>query len=160
MLLRRVRQIGLAALRHGAPPRRTARAQADAGRFDPRGNIFAPPGHGRRRPTPYAPSAGLTWSISQFGRDEHARALQRSRLCWCRGEDSMTSTKDIVRSGRDAVSRRRFLTAASTGIAGTVVAGRAVADTLADVPPREPGADLGGPSERSKYVPNSRIPPA
>jgi sulfane dehydrogenase subunit SoxC len=35
-----------------------------------------------------------------------------------------------------------------------------VADTLADVPPREPGADLSGHSERSKYVQISRIPEA
>jgi len=52
--------------------------------------------------------------------------------------------------GGDAVSRRRFLTATSAGIAGTVVTGSAVADTLADVPPRELGGDLSGHSERSK----------
>jgi hypothetical protein len=39
---------------------------------------------------------------------------------------------------RDTLSRRRFLTATSTGLAGTVAAGRAAADTLADVPPRVP----------------------
>jgi sulfane dehydrogenase subunit SoxC len=58
----------------------------------------------------------------------------------------------------DAFSRRRLLTAASAGIAGTVVTGGAMADTLADVPPREPGADFSGHSERSKYVTISRIP--
>jgi sulfane dehydrogenase subunit SoxC len=63
-------------------------------------------------------------------------------------------------SGEDAFSRRKFLTVASAGAAGTVVTGRAVADTLADVPPREPGADLSGHSERSKYVQISRIPEA
>jgi sulfane dehydrogenase subunit SoxC len=60
----------------------------------------------------------------------------------------------------DAVSRRKFLTGASAGIAGTVVTARAVADTLADVPPREVGADLSGHSERSMYVQISRIPEA
>jgi hypothetical protein len=42
-------------------------------------------------------------------------------------------------SGRDGVSRRRFLTAASTGVAGATVVANAFADTLADVPPRGPG---------------------
>ena len=60
--------------------------------------------------------------------------------------------------GEDAVSRRKFLTVASAGMAGTVVTGRAAADTLADVPPREPGADFSGHSERSKYVQIARIP--
>jgi hypothetical protein len=61
----------------------------------------------------------------------------------------MTSRDDNMPGplGRDAVSRRRFLTAASAGIAGTVVTGRA-------------GADLSGHSERSKYVQISRIPEA
>jgi sulfane dehydrogenase subunit SoxC len=74
----------------------------------------------------------------------------------------MTSKDEKVSgsSARDAVSRRRFLTSASTGMAGTVIAGRAIADTLADVPPREVGADLSGHSERSKYVQISRIPEA
>jgi sulfane dehydrogenase subunit SoxC len=40
------------------------------------------------------------------------------------------------------------------------VTGRAAADTLADVPPREAGAPLSGHSERSKYVQISRIPEA
>jgi sulfane dehydrogenase subunit SoxC len=35
-----------------------------------------------------------------------------------------------------------------------------LADSLADVPPREPGAPLSGRSERSKYVKLSRIPEA
>ncbi len=57
-------------------------------------------------------------------------------------------------------SRRRFLTN-SAGFAGAVaVAGPASADNLADVPPREPGADLSGHSERSKYVKIGRIPEA
>ncbi len=55
------------------------------------------------------------------------------------------------------LSRRNFI-AASTGLAGSIVAGQAAADSLSDVPPREPGADLGGTSERSKYVKIARIP--
>jgi sulfane dehydrogenase subunit SoxC len=58
-----------------------------------------------------------------------------------------------------AVSRRRLLLA-SAGVAGTAVAGRAWADTLADVPAREPGDVLSRHSERSKYVEISRIPEA
>jgi sulfane dehydrogenase subunit SoxC len=61
---------------------------------------------------------------------------------------------------RDSVSRRRFLTSVSTSVAGVAIAGQAAADTLADVPPREPGADLSGHSERSKHVQISRIPEA
>jgi sulfane dehydrogenase subunit SoxC len=66
----------------------------------------------------------------------------------------MTSRNENVTepSGEDAFSRRKFLTVASAGVAGTVVTGRAVADTLADVPPREVGADLSGHGERSKFV--------
>jgi sulfane dehydrogenase subunit SoxC len=60
----------------------------------------------------------------------------------------------------DHVSRRRFLRAATTGIAGSTVAGSVLADTLADVPPREPGAPLSGHSQRSQYVKLSRIPEA
>ena len=58
-----------------------------------------------------------------------------------------------------SLSRRNFI-AASTSLAGSVVAGQAVADTLADVPPREPGADLGGTSARSQYVKIARLPEA
>jgi sulfane dehydrogenase subunit SoxC len=74
----------------------------------------------------------------------------------------MTSRNENVTepSGGDAFSRRKFLTVASAGVAGTVVTGRAVADTLADVPPREPGADLGGHSERSKFVHLAMLPEA
>lgn len=63
-----------------------------------------------------------------------------------------------IRSNGNVVSRRKLLSAASTGIAGTVVAGRAVAESLADAPPREPGADFSAHSERSKYVSLDRIP--
>lgn len=61
--------------------------------------------------------------------------------------------------GPEKLSRRNFI-AASTGLAGSLVAGQAVAGSLADVPPREPGADLGGHSERSQYVKISRVPEA
>jgi sulfane dehydrogenase subunit SoxC len=50
-----------------------------------------------------------------------------------------------------ASSRRNFLSK-SAGLAGSVVAGRALADSLADVPTREPGDPISGRSERSKYV--------
>lgn len=60
---------------------------------------------------------------------------------------------------RAGVSRRRFLSA-SAGVAGSALVSRAAAESLADVPPRVPGADLGGHSERSKYVNISRIPEA
>jgi sulfane dehydrogenase subunit SoxC len=62
-------------------------------------------------------------------------------------------------SNGDVTTRRRFLTA-SAGVAGAAVSGHAFADSLADVPPREPGAPLSGHSERSKYVEISRLPEA
>ncbi|WP_342760653.1 sulfite dehydrogenase [Bradyrhizobium sp. CSA207] len=52
-----------------------------------------------------------------------------------------------------------MLNLASASI-GTLVASPALADTLADVPPREPGADLSAHSERSKFVQIGRIPEA
>lgn len=58
------------------------------------------------------------------------------------------------------VSRRNFLTAASAGVAGTVMAGHAAAGSLADVPKRQVGAPVGGSSKRSQYVKISRIPEA
>jgi sulfane dehydrogenase subunit SoxC len=63
------------------------------------------------------------------------------------------------RSEADTGSRRRFL-AASAGVGAAAVAGRALADSLADVPAREVGAPLGARSERSKYVQLDRIPEA
>jgi len=57
-------------------------------------------------------------------------------------------------------NRRKFLSAASTGLVGSAVVGSAAAETLADVPPREPGAVLGSLSGRSKYVQIGRIPEA
>jgi sulfane dehydrogenase subunit SoxC len=60
---------------------------------------------------------------------------------------------------RSHFSRRRLFTA-SAALFGSAAAGRAFADGLADVPPREVGAPLSGHSERSKYVHLSRIPEA
>jgi sulfane dehydrogenase subunit SoxC len=45
-------------------------------------------------------------------------------------------------SAERAFSRRKFLTVGSAGVAGTVVTGRAVADTLADLPRREVGVPI------------------
>ncbi|MBC9877700.1 sulfite dehydrogenase [Bradyrhizobium sp. INPA01-394B] len=65
------------------------------------------------------------------------------------------------RSGREVGwNRRKFLATATTGIVGSAVAGGASAETLADVPAREPGTDLGALSARSKYVRIGRIPEA
>ena len=64
-----------------------------------------------------------------------------------------------VPSDGGMASRRRFLTA-SAGVAGTVAAGRAFADTLADVPAREVGAPMSGHGERSEYVRLGRLPEA
>jgi sulfane dehydrogenase subunit SoxC len=58
------------------------------------------------------------------------------------------------------VSRRSFVGSLSAGIAGSIVAAPAGAETLADVPPRGPGDDLSAHSERSKYVKLDRIPEA
>lgn len=72
-----------------------------------------------------------------------------------------TENENLPRpQSRNALSRRALLTTASVGLAGTIAAGRAAAGTLADVPPREPGADLSALSERSKYVKIGRIPEA
>lgn len=61
-------------------------------------------------------------------------------------------------AAKRGLSRRSLLAAAS--VAGSSFAGAALADTLADVPPRGPGDPLGGRSERSKYARLSRIPEA
>jgi sulfane dehydrogenase subunit SoxC len=58
----------------------------------------------------------------------------------------------------NAVSRRTFLTTASASVAGMVVASNALADSLAEVPPRVPGAPMSAHSERSQYVHLARIP--
>jgi sulfane dehydrogenase subunit SoxC len=67
--------------------------------------------------------------------------------------------KNAELPGQQYLSRRGFI-AASTGLAGSVVATGAAAGTLADVPPREPGADFSAHSERSRYVQLNRIPEA
>lgn len=64
-----------------------------------------------------------------------------------------------VEPGR-AVSRRKFLARSAMAAGTAAVAGPTLADTLADVPPRGPGAPLSGHSERSEYVQISRIPEA
>ena len=71
---------------------------------------------------------------------------------------SKNDNKTVTSEGR--ISRRKFLTAASAGVAGTVVAGRASAETLADVPKRQVGAPLSELSKRSQYVQISRVPEA
>src|ERR1700716_2172008 len=57
-------------------------------------------------------------------------------------------------------SRRRFLASTTAGVASAVVTTQAVAETLADVPPREVGADLSGHGERSKFVHLAMLPEA
>jgi len=58
------------------------------------------------------------------------------------------------------VSRRSFVGGLPLGVAGSIAARPAGAATLANVPSREPGADLSAHSERSKYVKLDRIPEA
>jgi sulfane dehydrogenase subunit SoxC len=58
------------------------------------------------------------------------------------------------------LSRRRFLASTTAGVASALVATQATADTLADVPPREVGADLSGHGERSKFVHLAMLPEA
>jgi sulfane dehydrogenase subunit SoxC len=65
-----------------------------------------------------------------------------------------------LESEESPVSRRGFLGNVSAGIVGSIVAGPVGAATLAEVPPRGPGDDLGAHSERSKYVRLARIPEA
>ncbi|HEX8896371.1 MAG TPA: molybdopterin-dependent oxidoreductase, partial [Terriglobales bacterium] len=48
----------------------------------------------------------------------------------------------------------------TVGLAGAAATDAVRADSLADVPPREPGAPLDGISERSQYVHLSRVPGA
>src|SRR4051794_11652526 len=58
---------------------------------------------------------------------------------------------------RPAMSRRNVL-AGAAGLAGASVAQAAAADSLADVPPRGPGAPLSALSPRSDFVHLARIP--
>ena len=75
--------------------------------------------------------------------------------------DHGNSPPDLVESDRlrASPSRRSFF-AASAGLAGSLIAAPVAADSLADVPPREDGANLSGHSERSQYVKLARIPEA
>src|SRR3981189_2546829 len=59
-----------------------------------------------------------------------------------------------------ALSRRRFLASTTTGVASALLTTQATADTLADVPPREVGANLSGHGERSKFVHLAMLPDA
>jgi sulfane dehydrogenase subunit SoxC len=72
----------------------------------------------------------------------------------------MTSNwrKPAAHGTKSGLSRRTLLAAAS--VAGSSLAGGALAETLTDVPARGPGDPLSGHSERSKYVHLSRIPEA
>jgi hypothetical protein len=58
------------------------------------------------------------------------------------------------------LSRRRFLAGTAAGVTSALVTTRATADTLADVPPREVGANLSGHGERSKFVRLAMLPEA
>jgi sulfane dehydrogenase subunit SoxC len=70
---------------------------------------------------------------------------------------TMTETQ-LVLSRRHA--RRHFLASSTVGVASALVTTQAVAETLADVPPRDVGADLSGYAERSKFVHLSMLPEA
>src|SRR5258706_15631857 len=58
------------------------------------------------------------------------------------------------------LSRRRFFASTTAGVASALLTTQATADTLADVPPREVGADLSGHGERSKFVHLAMLPEA
>src|SRR5258706_13135362 len=58
------------------------------------------------------------------------------------------------------LSRRRFLASTTAGVASALVTTQAVAETLADVPPRGGGADPSGNAERSKFGHLSMLPEA
>ena len=71
----------------------------------------------------------------------------------------MTAITEKTRGilGSQKLSRRSLLTAAA-GLAGAAIADEASAESLADLPPRGPGAPLSALSERSEYVHIGRIP--
>lgn len=66
---------------------------------------------------------------------------------------------EAYRNGLGRPLRRRVLTAA-VGIGTSLISARSSADTLADVPPREPGDLLSTFSARSPHVQLSRLPEA
>jgi sulfane dehydrogenase subunit SoxC len=72
---------------------------------------------------------------------------------------SLKSEQAVLRHDHGGLSRRRML-AGAAGLAGVAVTEGAAADSLADVPPRGPGAPLSAMSERSSYVHIARIPEA
>jgi sulfane dehydrogenase subunit SoxC len=73
----------------------------------------------------------------------------------------MTSKTQIESLQRSAsVSRRGFVGGLSAGVLGAVATEAAAAQTLAEIPDRGPGADLGAHSERSRFVKIDRIPEA
>ena len=69
--------------------------------------------------------------------------------------DASQDTVDA--KGLAGLSRRRIL-AGATGVVSAAAVEQAAADSLADVPPRGPGAPLSATSERSEYVHLRRIP--
>ncbi|HLG84598.1 MAG TPA: sulfite dehydrogenase [Bradyrhizobium sp.] len=71
----------------------------------------------------------------------------------------MSDHKDTSTDSGHPFDRRSFLSVVGT-LASAAVARNASAESLADVPPREPGADLSSLSARSKYVEIGRIPEA
>ena len=74
------------------------------------------------------------------------------------------SSKDrdrpIDSKSEEPLSRRRFLASTTAGVASALLTTQATADTLADVPLREVGADLSGHGERSKFVHLAMLPEA
>ena len=73
----------------------------------------------------------------------------------------MTLKTPIEMLSRPAnMSRRGFVGGLSAGIMGVAATEAANAESLADVPDRGPGAELGTHSERSRFVKIDRIPEA
>ncbi|WP_298881368.1 sulfite dehydrogenase [uncultured Bradyrhizobium sp.] len=73
----------------------------------------------------------------------------------------MTFKTPIEMLSRSAnMSRRGFVGGLSAGILGAAATEAAHAESLADVPDRGPGAELGAHSERSRFVKIDRIPEA
>jgi sulfane dehydrogenase subunit SoxC len=74
---------------------------------------------------------------------------------------SRTAAASVDSKNEEApLSRRRFLASTTAGVASALLTTQATADTLADVPPREVGADLSGHGERSKFVHLAMLPEA
>ncbi|WP_371258292.1 sulfite dehydrogenase [Bradyrhizobium sp. WSM471] len=83
------------------------------------------------------------------------------QICTIVDGDRMTSKTEIKSPQRPAsVSRRGFVGGLSAGVLGAVATEAAAAQTLAEIPDRGPGADLGAHSERSRFVKIDRIPEA